>query len=228
GCRSERTPASTTGSPVPSARAARVRIELTALPDVGDIPRLMAVDSMRAQGYIVDTLALADTTGTMLALERGDLDVANVQDVIGWTAIQKGAAIVALIDDSMNPTILAATRDIKKCADLHGKRVGIGSLAGGKTVMLNRYIESRCPGTKPALLVMAGEGTRLAGLLAGELDAAIMDLENLEKVDSTRRGDASALVVFADEYPGLTTNSLFARRELTEKYPATVKDWLRA
>ena len=94
--------------------------------------------------------------------------------------------------------------------------------------MLNRYIETRCPGTRPSLLVVAGEGTRLAGLLAGELDAAVMDLENLERVDGTRRGEISTLVVFAEEFPGLTTSSLFARRELTQKYPATVKDWLRA
>ncbi|MGH9200443.1 MAG: ABC transporter substrate-binding protein [Vicinamibacterales bacterium] len=188
----------------------------------------MAIEAMRAQGYTVETLAMADTNSTMLALERGDLDFANVQDVTGWAAIEQGAAIVAVIDDSVNPAVLAAKSAIKRCSDLHGKRVAVANLTGGKTVMLNRYIERHCPGTRPALLVVAGEPTRLAGLLSGELDAVVIDRTDLESVESTRPGELSALVVFADEFPGLTISSHFARRELTENYPATVKDWLRA
>ena len=187
----------------------------------------MAIDAMRAQGYIVETLVFADTTGTMLALERGDLDFANVQDVTAWAAIEKGAQIVEVIDDSVNPTILAASHAIKDCVDLQDKRVGVGNLGGGKTVLLNRYIERHCPGTKPALLVVAGEHNRLAGLLAGELDAAIMDQDNLQDLAPARQGDVSALVVFAEEFPGVTLDSFFSRRELAEKDPATVKDWLR-
>jgi ABC-type nitrate/sulfonate/bicarbonate transport system substrate-binding protein len=93
--------------------------------------------------------------------------------------------------------------------------------------MLNRYIERHCPATNPALLVVAGENNRLAGLLAGELDAAIIDQDDLDDLAPARRADVSALVVFAEEFPGVTLDSFFARRELAEKYPATVKDWLR-
>jgi ABC-type nitrate/sulfonate/bicarbonate transport system substrate-binding protein len=188
----------------------------------------MAIDAMRAQGYTVDTHAFADTALTVVALQRGDLDLANVSDVTAWGAIEKGAPIVLVIDDSMNPTILAAKNDLKTCAALQGKRVAVPNLTGGKTFMLHRYIDTRCPGTTPALLVVAGEGSRLAGLLAGELDAAVVDLAALRSIDSKRQSEFSAQVVFADEFPGVTALSHFARRELTEKYPATVKDWLRA
>lgn len=185
---------------------------------------------MRTQGYTVETLAFADTDLTVLALQQGDLDFANVSDVTGWVAIEKGAAIVAVIDDTVNPTVLVARNrnDLKQCADLQGKRVAVPNLAGGKTFMLNRYIQTRCPGTKPALLVVAGEGARLAGLLAGALDAAVVDVAVLQGLDRTRPGEFSSPVVFAEEFPGVTALSHFARRELTEKYPATVKDWLRA
>jgi len=208
-------------------RPVKVRIELSTAPDAGDIPRLMAIDAMRAQGYVVETAVFADTTGTMLALERGDLDFANVQDVTAWAAIEKGARIVEVIDDSVNPTILAVKSAIKKCADLQDKRVGVGNLGGGKTVMLNRYIARHCSGTVPDLLVVAGENNRLAGLLAGELDAAIMDEDDLEDIAPARQRDVSALVVFADEFPGVTLDSFFTRRELAERDPVTVKDWLR-
>ncbi len=54
-----------------------------------------------------------------------------------------------------------------------------------------------------------------------------MDQDGLEDVAPARQADVSALVVFAEEFPGVTLDSFFARRQLTEKYPATVKDWLR-
>ena len=220
-------PQTQTGAAAPVTRPASVRIELSTAPDAGDIPRLMAIDAMRAQGYVVETPVFADTTGTMLALERGDLDFANVQDVTAWAAIEKGARIVEVIDDSVNPTILAVNSTIKKCADLQAKRVGVGNLGGGKTVMMSRYIERHCPGTVPDLLVVAGENNRLAGLLAGELDGAIMDEDDLEEIEPARQGEISALVVFADEFPGVTLDSFFTRRELAEKYPGIVRDWLR-
>ena len=212
----------------PVARPARVRVELSTIPDVADVPRLMAVDAMRSRGYSVDAIAFADTTATVLALERGELDFANVSDLTAWRAIQKGMPIVAVIDDSRNPNILAATRDIATCADLNGKRVAIQNLAGSNTTVLNRYVEQHCPGTKPRYLVMAGAPTRLAGVLAGELDAAIMELADLDNVDIQQHGKVVPLVIFAEAFPGLTTLSHFTRRELIHKHPDTVKDWLRA
>jgi hypothetical protein len=151
-----------------------------------------------------------------------------VSDVTGWVAIEKGAPIVTLMDDSVTPIILAAKADIKRCEDLSGRRVAIPNLAGGKAFMLRRYLEMRCPAAKPELLVVAGEAARLAGIMAGELDAAVMDLETLDRIDGSRRSGWHSLVAFAEEFPGLTALSLFARREVTEKSPAMVKDWLRA
>jgi ABC-type nitrate/sulfonate/bicarbonate transport system substrate-binding protein len=213
-------------SAAPAARAARVQIEVSTTPDVGDIPRLMAIDAMRARGYRVDTRAFADTTGTILALERGDLDFANVQNITAWTAIQRGTPLLQVIDDSVDPTILAARSSVAGCPDLQARRIGVGNLDGGKTVLLNRYLQRRCPGTAPNLLVVAGETNRLAGLLAGELDAAILDQDDLDGVAPARRQDLKALVVFADEFPGVTLDSFFTRRELARTYPATVRDFL--
>jgi ABC-type nitrate/sulfonate/bicarbonate transport system substrate-binding protein len=188
----------------------------------------MAFDAMRADGYTLKTLEFADTAETVLALARGDLDFAVISDVTAWAAIEKGAPIVGVLDDSVNPTVLATAKDdIKHCADLQGKRIAVPNLSSGKAFMLNRYIATRCPGTTPTLLVVAGESTRVAALLAGELDLAVMDLDGLERVNETRQDKLSAPVVFAKEFPGMTTLTLFTRRDLAEHYPEAVKDYLR-
>ena len=94
GCSRSQTQAGSHASEPSTARPAKVRIELSTSPDVEDIPRLMAIDAMRADGYTLETLEFADTSATVLALARGDLDFAVVSDVTGWAAIEKGAPIV--------------------------------------------------------------------------------------------------------------------------------------
>ena len=188
----------------------------------------MAIEAMRAQGYTVDTLILADSTATVLALEQGDLDFAVISDVSGWLAIEKGARLVAVLDDTADSTVLVARKDVKTCADLQGRRLAIPSLVSTRVALVNWYIEQHCPGTRPTFLLVAGDTSRLAGLMAGELDAGIMDMESLARLDSTRREELSTLVSFGDEIPGLSTTTLFTRRELIDTNPETVKDWLRA
>lgn len=219
-------PTATVSAPI--AKPAKLRIEIPTPPDIGDIPRLMAYDSMLAQGYSIETLSLADTTSTILAVEKGDLDFANISNTSAWIAVQKGIPLVTLIDDSSNPSILAANKEIKQCADLNGKRVAVPSLAGSQAAMLYRYIETHCAGTKPNYLVISGKDNRIAGLLAGELDASLQDQADLARLVGSSPGDLRAFLVLGQEFPELTTLSVFTRREMTEKYPATVKDWLRA
>ena len=220
--------AATATVPAPIAKPARLRIEIPTPPDIGDIPRLIAYDTMKAKGYSVESLSLADTTSTILAVEKGDLDFANIANSSAWTAIQKGAPLVTLLDDTSNTYILAANKDVRQCADLNGKRVAVPSLSGSQAIMLSRYIETHCPGTKPNYLVISGKSNRPAGLLAGELDAALMDQADMPSLLSQRPGDFQAFLVFGQEFPELTTLSQFTRRDLATQYPEAVKDWLRA
>jgi ABC-type nitrate/sulfonate/bicarbonate transport system substrate-binding protein len=188
----------------------------------------MAYDSMQAQGYSLESLSLADTTTTILAMEKGELDFASVTNTSAWIAVQKGAQLVTVIDDTSNPSILAANKEIAQCGDLNGKRLGIPSLVGTQAEMLYRYIETHCAGTKPNYLVISGKANRIAALLAGDLDASLQDQADLASLVTKNPGDLRAFLVFGQEFPGLTTISLFTRREMIEKYPETVKDWLRA
>lgn len=236
------TPVPTAAPPVPTAaplaptappttlttRPKSLRMEIPVPPDISDIPRLMAVESLQAQGYTIEPLSLNDTTVTVQAMEHGDLDVASISSSPGWSAIQKGASIITIMDDSALSSLVAAKKGIEQCADLDGKRVGVASLKGSNAAMLTSYISRHCPAAKPDYLVIPGKGGRLVALLAGDLDAAVVDLSDFITVKPDRQGDVHALSVFSEEFPSLTSLSFFARRGLAEQYPETVKDFIRA
>jgi len=51
-----------------------LRFSLNGPPDVLDVPRLMAIDTLKAQGYTVEQTQFADQNVIVAALLKGDLD----------------------------------------------------------------------------------------------------------------------------------------------------------
>lgn len=214
----------------PSAPTAKIKVlhlEVPVPPDISDIPRLIAVDSLQAQGYTIDPLSFNDTTVTIEAMERGDLDMAVISISSAWTAIQKGASIITIMDGSAISSLVAARAGIDECADLNGKRVGVASLKGSNAAMLASYISKHCPAAKPDYLIIAGKNNRIVALLAGDLDAAVVDLSDFLAIEADKQGQVYPLVDFSKEFPGLTTTALFVRRRLAEQSPETVKEVIR-
>ena len=92
----------------------------------------MAVEAMRELGYTVETIELSDNTQSVQALEQGTLDIGNINNAIAWSAVQQGAKSISIMDDRTDLPILLARPEIKKCADLDGKQVGVSALASGR------------------------------------------------------------------------------------------------
>lgn len=220
------TPSATGGSG--QARPAMLHIEIPEDADIADIPRQMAVDYLRAEGYTVETLSLANTSLSLLALEKGNLDVAGITNAETWSAVKQGASIVTIMDLHRDTRLLVAAGEISQCADLHERRVGVSGMKSTATVLLMRYLERDCPGVEPEYLIIEGSHNRWAALLGGQLDATIVDLSDMIQFAGEGQGDLNALVVFSQQYPGLRTMGTVIRRDLANDFPETVKDIVRA
>lgn len=216
-----------TPTPVP-ARLQTLRIELAADPDVSDVPRMMAADALRKMGYTIEPVDLNDNALSAQALEQGDLELGYISNGIAWAAVQKGAKLVTVFDDAGEVRILLTRADIQKCSDLNGKRVAVPLPSSTQALMLDGYLARTCREAQVERMVMSGTGARMAALLANQLEGATVDLDNL--IELERQGDTSlhALAIFSDEFPGLRAASEVTSRSLTEKYPETVKDMIRA
>lgn len=214
--------------PPPPARPQVLRLEIATDKDVTDLPRLMAADALREQGYNVEVLSFADNTLSTEALIRGELDFGNISTGIVWAAIQQGARLVSLVNGESNTLGIAAHANVTGCADLDGKRVAIASTTSTQGIMLNTYVKRNCPTAKFEPIIVAGSNNRLVALKGGQVDAATIDQTLVNELQREEQTDIHMVVHFNQEFPGLTGTSNVTRRELVEKYPETVKDVVRA
>lgn len=213
----------------PPAETKTLLFDLPFEGDVIDIPLVMAAEALEEQGYVIQDVdfSAVDPT-TVLAMEQGDVDICSMSNQLAWSAIGKGAQLITFLDMAPTQFIMVAKKEIRTCADLDGRPVAISAVSSVSGAMFNVYIERNCPNSKPDLLIVKQTGGRLAALLSGEVDAATIDLQDLSYVERERPGEYHALIVFADEFPGLQTTSYLTRRDFAEQHPEVVRDVIRS
>jgi ABC-type nitrate/sulfonate/bicarbonate transport system substrate-binding protein len=211
---------------------AETRTFLIDVPETGDaidIPWFMAVEALEEQGYAIERVhfSAVDAT-TVLAMDEGNLDMCSMSNQLAWSAIAEGAPLITFLDMAPTQFILGAKKEVQTCADLDGRPVAISEVSTVSGAMLNVYIERNCPEAEPDFLIVKKASGRMAALLSGEVDAATIDLQGLIYLEGEDPGAYHALIIFAEEFPGLQINSYVTRRDLAEQYPELIKDLIRA
>ena len=196
--------------------------------DVRDVPLLMALDELAAQGYTVEKIQMASGALIADALARGDADIGLVNSQTMWMAIAKGAPVRTIAKFTGPTTILAATADIGSCRGLDGKRLGVATTGGLNPSLLRLHFQKNCPGAEPRLFVIVESTGRAAALLAGEIDALIAPGEEFVKLEREVPGRFHALMSFAEEFPDVLVDCLHVRRRWAEQNRECVRDFLRA
>lgn len=197
-------------------------------PDVTDIPYMIALDSLKELGYQVEKIQFDQFELISVAMAKGDLEFAGASRQTTWTAIAKGASIREIITKSRNYYVLLTRVEIKTCADLHGKRLAVGGTSGVVVAMVNQYLKEKCPGVVPQTVVIANTSNRTAALLAGQIDAAPLEYDNLLRAEKQAPGRFHALVDFAQEFPKVDITGYYVNPNWASQNPTVVKDFLRA
>lgn len=218
------TPAATGGP----TRLQTLRIELPVDASLSDLSRLMAADTLRAQGYTVEAVDLNDNALSVQALEQGDLDLAYISNGVAWTAIARGAKIRTILDDVNDTRVLVVAPGITTCQDLQGKKVAVAGTNSTQALLVKKYISTTCPEVKIELVVMASNSSRLIALAAGQVDAATVNLTEELGYEYSNKTKLNRLSGYSDLSKNLRGASQVIRLELIEKYPETAKDIVRA
>lgn len=209
------------------AASSTLRLAFPSVPDVDDVPALIAADRLEEQGVNVETTFYSQGELATAALAQGDADIGFGSATAWLTGNQEGAPIVGIMDQAANGWSVFAVTDIAQCADLDGRRVAIHSEGAVGTAMLRAYIDQTCPGTEPAYLVIPGSENRAAALLAGEIDATPVELADAIRLDSLRPGEFVRLTDFAVDLPDLLTTGVWANRDTLSADPETIKAFVR-
>jgi len=196
--------------------------------DVRNVPLLMAFDELTKQGYDVETTHAIGATVPAELLVRGDADVAMFNNQTAWTAMAKGADIRTVAQYTGSTSVLAARDRIHGCGDLHHRPFGASSSTGTSPTLFALYLDRHCPGTTPETVVIPQAEARAAALVADRVDAAMMPLEQLIRLQQQSLVPLHTLMSYAREFPSVQIDGLHVRRSWAVDHPQAVKDLLRA
>ena len=217
-----------TTAPIPTPnRPPVIRIELGDDIDVSDLPRHMAVESLRELGYQVELLDFKDNALSAQALVQGDLDVGYLGGAIAWAAVQQGAKIATVLDGSSSLVVLATLSAIETCQDLAGKRIAVPSLTSNRAILTRKYIEKNCPTAQIEPIVISSQNNMLAAMTSGQIEGATIESSIVDDYRNQGKSDIHILVRFADEFPGIGGAGYVVRREFLDMYPQATRDLIR-
>ncbi len=195
------------------ARAAgrKVFIGYSSAADFHSVPSLMAIDVLRQRGYEIEPVFLATPELNVTAEIRGDVQLSTGSASAAFAAMTKGAPLKLITAQNGQEWAIVASREVKACADLNGRRLGIHSEAGVSTAMVRAWMAARCPEAKPQILVVPGSENRAAALVAGRLDATPLELDDAINVVDTNSSRFYRLADFSRDLPDLL-NAVFYTR----------------
>jgi ABC-type nitrate/sulfonate/bicarbonate transport system substrate-binding protein len=220
--------AKTTGSDgTRTPTAARLRIIESGPADVKSVPFLMAIDAMRRDGYDVEVVTVQRFDLVPDLLIRGDGEIGRLSTQAAWTAIAKGAALRSIVEAN-GAWEVVARHDVASCRDLDGQGTALSSARSVNAAMLHKFVADHCPGTQPELVVISNSSSRLAALMAGQVAAAQLELQEVAQLERDAPGRFHSLVQPSKEFPQLVTFTYTARPDWARQNPAVVKAFIRA
>lgn len=190
--------------------------------DAGSVGDRVAAEVMRRSTGIKSRLSvLSSPRNTIIALERGDIDVAMPGINSTIQAIQQGAKMRAvLLTGMVSEDVLVAS--VPQVADLRGKRIGYHD--EGETKLLAEVLLARA-GLKAAdveLIQLPESTNRATALVAGRLDAAVLAYVDFlrisrEKPDLRLLGTARGVIPFSAARPLVVSEKLRGQRDRMQR-----------
>lgn len=216
---------STTAAP---RKSGTLRFSLTGSLKVLDVPRLMALDSLKEQSYTIEQTTLASSDLIPVTLMRGEIEFGSSDTNVMWTAIAKSTGIRTIAGRSNTTFFVVTKQEIKTCLDLNARSIAFNSSTSVGSLMFQRYLKQNCPGVTPQIIVMNDSNSRMAALQAGTIDGAWLELDIWLQLKRQEAGKFRIQIDFAKEFPQVQYSSFSVRRAWAEQNPETVKDFLRA
>jgi ABC-type nitrate/sulfonate/bicarbonate transport system substrate-binding protein len=136
---------------------------------------------LKKYGLEGETVLVPGTSRQIQALIGDSIQFAHVDAAGHIRAVMRGADIV-MVTASLNkfPFSLVTQKDIRKPADLIGKKIGIVGFGGANDLAVNLLLrEWKIPRDRVTVLQAGGGANRLVAMSSGALDATVLSYPEL-------------------------------------------------
>lgn len=204
-------------------QAGEIRLGREIPASIVDVGMMMALDDLKAKGYTVEVIEFQGPEPMMLALQNGEVDVIGTSVGTAYSAIEAGVELRTFLGMAKSDFQLAAKKGLATCADLDGKNLAIHSREGTAGVLVARWLQAECPTARPNIMIVPGSENRIAGLLAGQIDAAPVDSGNTVRLLDMKPDEFSTIDSFS-KGSTVMSSAYVAKREWLDANGAAAKD----
>ena len=164
----------------------------------------------------------------LLAADARIIDRTAGQVHVGLGAIiEAGGGDIVIVGGYLNRQMfnLVARKEIRKPADLVGKKIGVASLAGTNAVAIRLvFKEWKIPMEAVTLIVAGGSPLQLAALEAGTIDATVLTYGVTP--EAVRKG-MTLLADLAKPIPEFPDRTIITRRSFLKKERDNIKRFIQ-
>src|SRR5699024_1151780 len=148
------------------------------------LPMLMALDSMKQDGYNIDIKQLNGAAQVVqaLAVNKVQLTEDNAGDTAPASA--RGADVVAIAGLNNNQVVWTVAKGYEDCNKLNGQPVGVFDMSGGWTSLMKAYFAKHCPDVKPNYIITPDSSLRAQALVGGNIVATTLSLLDMKRVEA--------------------------------------------
>ncbi len=204
-----------------------LHISLGSIKQIGDLPQLVAAKSLADAGYAVTFYELNGNDQMVQALLRNEADFGAGAMTPVMTAIAKGADLKILFETVRLDYVLAAKSALTSVDQLQGARVGIYSTGSDTHLALQLTLEAH-PAVKPQLLIGGFSSARVQAMLAGQMDASVIQLVDWLRLKAQGGDRFHILQTHAVDFPDIFSKVGFVRTSLIGQNRQVVDDYIRA
>lgn len=198
-----------------------------AVPQVEKVPTILATEQLEDEGYQVNLIWLQSSEDPVQAVVRGDAQIgtANTSTLFGATA--QGAPVKAISAQNSPSYAMVVPPSVTTPEGLDGLRIGIHAKVSSTSLYTNLLLKDY-PNVKPNLVVVPGSANRVQALIAGELDASVVQLSDLQVLEEKAPGKFHVLYNYATEMNDIVDSAIFTSDRFLRDNPDAVHDFLSA
>lgn len=183
---------------------------------------------LKKYGLEGETVLVPGTARQIQALVGDSIQFAHVDAAGHIRAVMRGADIV-MVSASLNkfPFSFVTQKEIRKPADLIGKKIGIVNFGGANDLAVTLVLrEWKIPRDKVTVLQAGGGANRLLALTTGALDATVLSHPELGEALRMGMNELGSMEDFKSaDYP---MSAVAVRRSLLKQSRAVVKNFVMA
>ena len=194
---------------------------------VNDWPTKVAWDNLIARNMDVDIQFVAESELAVQALIRGDVQIAHSNPPVAINANEQDATIKAFNDYKRQSWSLASKVSIEKVEDLAGKTVAVhGETSFTKTVADLIIKEYNLQDVN--VVIIPGSEVRAQALLSGQIDATVLDVQDVINVENAQPGAIKQLLSFGQRFPDLTSGRWISDSDWVDANQVVAKEVMKA